>query len=86
MERGRERDLLDLGDNITPEKGRERYGHSDREVDSPVKIQAWFKASMRRCSSNTDDLLKPGLVFEHGLWCHRASSLGMRREVKMRRG
>ena len=86
MERGRERDLLDLGDNITPEKGRERYGHSDREVDSPVKIQAWFKASMRRCSSNTDDLLRPSSVFEHGLWCHGASSLGMRREVKMRRG
>ena len=41
---------------------------------------------MRRCSSNTDDLLKPGSVFEHRLWCHGASSLGMMREVKMRRG
>ena len=28
-----------------------------------------------------------GLVqcFDHGLWCHGASSLGMKREVKMRR-
>ena len=51
-----------------------------------MKIQAWFRALMRRCSSNTDDLLKPGLVFEHRLWCHGASSLSMRREVKMRRG
>ena len=25
-------------------------------------------------------------MVEHGLWCHGASSLGMRREVKMRRG
>ena len=63
-------------------KGRERYGHDDREVDSPMKIQAWFRASMRRCSSNTEDLLKPGSVFEHRLWCHGASSLGMRREVR----
>ena len=78
MERERER-FTALG------KGRERYGHDDGEVDSPVKIQAWLRASMRRCSSNTDDLLRSGSVFEHGLWCHRASSLGMRREVKMRR-
>ena len=84
--RGRERDLLHLGDNIAPGKGRERYGHGDKEVDSPVKIQAWFRALMTRCSSNTDDLLRPGSVFEHGLWCHGASLLGMRREVKMRRG
>ena len=79
MERERER-FTALG------KGRERYGHDDGEVDSPVKIQAWLRASMRHCSSNTDDLLRSGSVFEHGLWCHRASSLGMRREVKMRRG
>ena len=38
MERERERDLLYLGDNIAPGKGRERYGHDDGEVDSPVKI------------------------------------------------
>ena len=79
MERERER-FTALG------KGRERYGHDDGEVDSPVKIQAWFRASMRRCSSNTNDLLRPGSIFEHGLWCHGASSLGMRSEVKMRRG
>ena len=79
MERERER-FTALG------KGRERYGHDDGEVDSPVKIQAWFRALMTRCSLNTDDLLRPDSVFEHGLWCHGASSLGMRREVKMRRG
>ena len=85
MENGEgERDLLHLGDNIAPGKGRERYGHDDRELHLPVKIPAWFRASMRRCSSNTDDLLRPHLVFEHGVWCHGATSLGMRMEVKMR--
>ena len=76
--------LLHLGDNIALGKGRERYGHDDGEVDLPVKIQAWLRASMRRCSSNTDDLLRPHSIFEHGLWCHGATSLGMRMEVKMR--
>ena len=41
MENGegeRERDLLHLGYNIALGKGRERYGHDDGEVDSPVKI------------------------------------------------
>ena len=79
MERERERgrDLLHLGYNIATEKGRERYGHNDGKVDSPVKIQAWFRALMRRCSSNTDSLLRLGSVFEHRLWCHGASSLEM---------
>jgi len=88
--RGRERDLLHLGDNIAPRKGREKYGHSDRELHSPVKIPAWFRASMRRCSSNTDDLLRPCSVFEHGLWCHGATSLGCEdgseNEREVRRG
>ena len=75
----RERDLLHLGDNIAPGKGRESYGHGDRELHLSVKIPAWFRASMRRCSSNTDDLLRPGSVFEHGLWCHEATSLGKRK-------
>ena len=74
--RGRETDLLYLGDNIAPGKGRERYGHGDRELHSPVKIPAWFRASSRRRSSNTDDLVKPRSVFEHGLCCHGATSLG----------
>ena len=38
--KGREKDILHLGDNIAPGKERERYGHSDRVVDLPVKIQA----------------------------------------------
>ena len=76
-ERERERDLLHLGYNIATEKGRERYGHNDGKVDSPVKIQAWFRALMRHCSSNTDSLLRPGSVFEHRLWCYGASSLEM---------
>ena len=72
-----ERDLMHLVYNIATGKGRERYGHNDGKVNSLVKIQAWFRASMRRCSSNTDSLLRPGSVFEHGLWCHGASSMGM---------
>ena len=73
-----------------PRIGRERYGNGDREVHSLVKIQAWFRASMRRCSSNTGDLLRPGSVFEHGLWCHGATSLGCEdgseNEREVRRG
>jgi len=62
---------------IAPGRGRERYGHGDKDVDSPVKIQAWFSVQSRSV------LLQ---FFEHGLWCHGASSLGMEREVKMRKG
>ena len=57
---------------------------------SPVKISAWFRASSRRCSSNTDDLVKPRSVFEHGLCCHGATSLGCEdgseNEREVRRG